>query len=312
MRIEAAAVLAAALALAACDAAPPDGPVQVEALAWTGDPAPAFLSGLELRSPDPAFGGLSALEVSADGARIVALSDRGIWLEARLMREDGRLVGLAEPRLAALRGPDGAVPPFARRDSEGLAIADPALDGPRTVSFERMPRLARFDAPDAPERPTPGPDEIEAAHPNEGMEALALAPDGRLLAVRERPAPGEARFRAWWIAPDGAVTPTTVPQLALKMAVGADFAPDGRLILLARTFSRALGFRYAIWRFRVDGDALVDGEVLLDVAPGEAGENAEGVAVWRDAAGRTRILVVTDDNTSLMQRTLLLEFAAPD
>lgn len=315
MRSSAAAAFLAALTLVACDAPPAAGPVEVEALLWAGDPAPGArlrrLSALELRSPAPEFGGFSGLEVSADGRRIVAISDRGLWLEARLLRDGDRLVGLAEARLHPLIAPDGGVPAFALRDSEGLAIADPALSGPRVVAFERAPRLGGFDGPSAPERPLPGPERIEADHPNEGLEALAVAPDGRLLAVRERPSPGEESFRAWWIAPDGAVTPTAIPRLGPKMAVGADFAPDGRLILLTRTFSRALGFRFAIWRFRVDGDALVEGEILLDAPPGDDADNAEGVATWRDAAGRTRILVVTDDNANLMQRTLLIEFALP-
>ncbi|MFO7855960.1 MAG: esterase-like activity of phytase family protein [Paracoccaceae bacterium] len=315
MRSSAAAALLAASMLAACDAPPASGPIEVEARPWGGDPAPRArlqrLSALELRSPAPAFGGFSGLEISADGDRIVAISDRGLWFEARLVRKGDRLVGLAEPRLHPLIGPDGGAPAFALRDSEGLAISDPALAGPRVVSFERVPRLGRFDGTSAAERPLPGPERIEAGHPNEGMEALAVAPDGRLLAVRERPSPGEDDFSAWWIAPDGAVTRTAIPRLGRKMAVGADFTPDGRLILLTRTFSRALGFRFAVWRFRVDGDALVEGEILLDALPGDDADNAEGVAAWRDAAGRTRILVVTDDNASLMQRTLLIEFGLP-
>ncbi len=316
MRSSAAAfALLSAVILVACDAPPVAGPIEVDARPWHGDPAPGArlrrLSALELRSPLPEFGGFSGLEVSADGLRIVAISDRGLWFEAKLLRDGDRLVGLAEPRLRPLTGPDGVAAAFALRDSEGLAIADPALAGPRVVSFERVPRLGGFDGPSAAERALPGPERIEADHPNEGLEALAVSPEGKLLAVRERPSTGEESFRAWWIAPDGAVTPTAVPQLGPKMAVGADFAPDGRLILLTRTFSRALGFRFALWRFRVEGDALVEGEILLDAPPGDDADNAEGVATWRDGAGRTRILVVTDDNASLMQRTLLIEFALP-
>ena len=53
-----------------------------------------FLGGLELSSPGPAFGGLSGLTLTADGDRMIAVSDRGRWFTARLVeRDDGRLVG---------------------------------------------------------------------------------------------------------------------------------------------------------------------------------------------------------------------------
>jgi hypothetical protein len=45
-------------------------------LVWPG--------GLELRSPDPRFGGISAIDVSPDGTQLLAITDRGQWIRARL------------------------------------------------------------------------------------------------------------------------------------------------------------------------------------------------------------------------------------
>ena len=66
-----------------------------------------FLGGLDLRSDEPAFGGLSGLSVTADG-QLAAVTDRGHWFTARIVRDAaGRLVGLADGALGPLRDPDG-------------------------------------------------------------------------------------------------------------------------------------------------------------------------------------------------------------
>ena len=57
-------------------------------LAWCG--------GLALSSPDAAFGGLSGLVLSPDGARLTAVADNGRWFRADLRYdENGCLAGLA-------------------------------------------------------------------------------------------------------------------------------------------------------------------------------------------------------------------------
>ena len=56
-----------------------------------------YRGGLELTSDNGRFGGLSGLEISPDGARLLAVSDRGHWVELGLVYDDdGRLAGVAE------------------------------------------------------------------------------------------------------------------------------------------------------------------------------------------------------------------------
>ena len=52
---------------------------------------------------------------------------------------------------------------------------------------------------------------------------------------------------------------------------------------------------------------MLDGEYLLDADLGQEIDNMEGIAVHRDE-GRTILTLISDDNFSFIQRTLLLEF----
>ncbi len=298
MRTRARALLAA-LALAGCAPASPAEELGLRAIpaqAQLAQGAQARLLGMvELRASDPAFGGFSALEVSAEGARIVALSDRGAWLTARLAREGDRLTGLRDAALV----PFGEDRPVIERDSEGLAIASRDLSGPRFVSYERDGRVERDDAPFAR-----SPDWRDLG--NTSLEGLAIAPDGRLLVLQERPVDG--LIRGWWIDREGAVSPTTL-QMADAMAVtGADFGPDGALYTVTRTYNLVAGFRFGVRRHLPEGDGFGLPEPVLDIPFGEGADNGEGIALWQPAAGPLRILVITDDNMNLLQRTYLYEF----
>lgn len=296
-------------------------PVAVQVLPYRATPPAGsrltLLSAVELRGDLPEFGGLSALEVSADGARIVAISDRGRILEARLERAGDRIVGLRDATLRTiLQG--GVRAPDRLNDSEGLAIADPDLSGPLVVGFERRKRIERIARPDIGGEILAEPAEWERASPNLGPEAVAIAPDGRILAVMEAPADGGTDYEALWIAPDGAQVATRLPRPAElgapgleHSATGADFDDQGRLWLVARRFEPLGGFAFAIVRYRREGDGFDGGEVLLRMPWGPGADNAEGVAAWTDALGRRRLLVVTDDNLNLLQKTILYDFVAP-
>ena len=54
--------------------------------------------------------------------------------------------------------------------------------------------------------------------------------------------------------------------------------------------------------------ALVDGPVLFEVDLGYEIDNMEGLSVHRSADGETVLTLVSDDNFSPLQRTLLLQF----
>jgi hypothetical protein len=54
--------------------------------------------------------------------------------------------------------------------------------------------------------------------------------------------------------------------------------------------------------------ALVDGPVLFFADFGQQVDNMEGLSVHQSPAGETVLTMISDDNFSAIQRTLLLQF----
>ena len=93
-------------------------------------------------------------------------------------------------------------------------------------------------------------------------------------------------------------------------AAGA-LLPSGDLLVLERKFSWTTGLFIRIRRIKladVAPGALVDGRVLFEADLGYAIDNLEGLSVHRGANGETVLTLVSDDNFSALQRTLLLQF----
>jgi hypothetical protein len=91
-------------------------------------------------------------------------------------------------------------------------------------------------------------------------------------------------------------------------------SPTGDPLLLERRFTcQRVGLRIR----RIDGaslrpGAVVDGEIILEAGMGEEIDNMEGLDVVTAADGSTRIILVSDDNHSILQRSLMLEFRLVD
>jgi murein endopeptidase len=64
-----------------------------------------YLASFRWSGDDPLLGGMSGIEVSPDGARFVAISDRGAITRGRVLRDAaGRITGLEAPPLHRLKG----------------------------------------------------------------------------------------------------------------------------------------------------------------------------------------------------------------
>lgn len=251
-----------------------------------------------LESPDPDFGGLSALLV--EGAAALAVSDRGSWVSF------GRTgAHLAEPlRLAPIRSERGARFAKDAGDAEGLA----RRKGTILVSFERDHRIAAHRRDGRLDPPLRAPVFADLEF-NGGLEALATLPDGRLLAFAETSA--TAAFR-YFVLHGDQIWERALPRRSKHDITGADMGPDGRLYLLRRHYSFVAGVSVRLDRYRLGPDGLPDpatAETLAAWLSASGIDNMEGISVFRDRAdGPIRIWLISDDNFNPLQRTLLLSF----
>ncbi|WP_325061468.1 esterase-like activity of phytase family protein [Vitreimonas sp.] len=275
-----------------------------------------FRGGVEISSADEVFGGISDLEVLDDN-RILAISDNGDWFEARLvLNEAGDLVGVSDVRSAFMRDENGRLFPTKRHgDSEDLSQLP---DGRFAVSFEQTQSIRIYDfnrdGPFGAARPGPRLAGVERLHRNAGLEAIAATAEGALLVGAEG---GEQRTTPLWLAPLDAQAPVE-PRIGYPAALGysltaLDRLPDGGFVALERFYAPVIGARARITMFpetslAARGEALPALTVLAELAPPMPVDNFEGIAAQRLGSGATRIYVVSDDNFSDRQRTLLYAF----
>jgi hypothetical protein len=271
--------------------------------------APAELRGMRLRgaveltSDHPSFGGVSGLLV--DGRTLLAVTDQG-WLLRSPLADDQPGLRPAGGEIAPLKDPAGGRPGSGAGDAEALA----RVGGTLAVAFERDHRVAVL-AGDRPGRTISGR-RFDRLGFNEGIEALATLPDGRLLAIAEAPVDGA--FPMFLIDDAGVAATGALPRSGPHFVTGADLGPDGRLYLLRRDFSLLGGLSIRIERYRLGADGFPRPETRETLAAFESGsgiDNMEAIALWRDGV-RTRLAIASDDNFNLLQRTILIDFEVLD
>lgn len=271
-----------------------------------------YRGGLELQSDDGRFGGLSGVHVEPDG-RLVAVSDRGEWFVARLTQSDaGDLTGLVDSRIAPMRDLRGRVP--GRKEESDAEDIVRLADGRFAVSFERTHSIRIYDLDK--NGPTAAPDKdlglagTEPLKDNESLESLAVHDDGLITAgegVTSRGAP-------FWIVPLKSDAP---PSPAGRTSTNDFYGlvalarlPDGDYVAMERFFAPILGVRIHLRRVtRASIDARRwEGETIADLAPPIGIDNFEGLAIVPGEEGALRLYLISDDNFSDSQRTLLYAF----
>jgi len=281
-----------------------------------------YLGGLELISPDRNVGGLSGLISLEDGARFLAVTDNGLWFSARIEQApDGRPLGLSEARYADMRDQKGR--PL--RSGPGSDTEALAIDGDTVlVTAERVNAIYRFPWPLETGRERligklEASSAIRTLRGNKGLESLAFAPPGSpiagtLVAIAERGKTGDDNLPGFLIG-KGKVERFTVARSGRYDATDAAFLPDGAMLLLERRFNLRDLVGMRIRRFAADSlrpGAELAGEVLMEADYGYQIDNMEGLGIHRDRRGRTILTLISDNNRSILQRTLLLRFVLDD
>lgn len=269
----------------------------------TADPRLERESELIWKIDAPWFGGFSGIEVLDHGSSLRLITDKGRMVDAQVQRDaTGALTAITSANWRKLRYANGIGVKGPFTDSEGLAITP---DGDIFVTFENKNRLTQVDPTTGIMTLMPGHPDFPTFGENSGMEALAVHPDGRLFALPERSPNSAAFFNLYTF--DGTTWQIT-GQLARRgpfLPVGADFDAHGTLYLLERAVT-PLGFRSRIRRF--NPDVSTQGDITLLTTSPARFDNLEGIAVWQDTSGQTRLTLISDDNFLAIQRTQVIEY----
>jgi hypothetical protein len=271
--------------------------------AAAGTPRLAHDATIVWREDHPDFGGFSALEVLDEGRRFVAITDRGRWATGAFSRENGRLTGARMTAIGPILGVGGAPLEGLDADAEGMAIAS---RGDVYVSFEGFHRIRRYPRIDGPAEHVEGHPDFPRLQRNSGLEALAIDAEDTLYAIPERSGALDRPFPVYRKRAGAWDRDLAIPRAGPFLVTGADWGPDGRLYVLERDFAW-LGFRTRVRRFTLGEEGFDAGETLL--ATGwRILDNMEGISVWEDPNGATRVTLMSDDNFFPLQQTIFAEY----
>jgi hypothetical protein len=272
-----------------------------------------FRGGLVLTSSYKSFGGISALCVQSDGEHFLALSDRASWFRWRIVYENNHPAAIADAVAAPVRDEYGK--PAPGWDTESIAEYGNKL----YVGLERTNSIFSFDFDwksfPSNARPVSGPPELKELPFNQGLEALVFVPQQHKLAqtligFSEHGLTEEGNLKAFLI---GGPAPG---KFAVKRTDGYDISDaailsGGDIIILERQYSLGRGVTMRIRRIRLDDikpGAVVDGPIVVEADGGFQIDNMEALSVHRTRSGQTVLTLMSDDNFSPLQRTILLQF----
>ncbi|RXZ65216.1 esterase-like activity of phytase family protein [Pelagerythrobacter rhizovicinus] len=258
----------------------------------------------ELRSPNSHFGGYSALLALPDG-RLLAASDRG------------RFLRFAPPGATPHAPEFGAIGGDATENKHAVdaeALAGDAESNRIWVAYEGRNSIVRFD-PELVEGESVSPPAMEGWSSNSGPEALARLPDGRFLVLQEgRPDLSEQRHEALLFPGDpvegAAPLEFRYAPPAGYRPVDAASLPDGRVLILHRAVTLGLPYAFATRIAVADPATIRAGEVwrgreIGAIAAPLPADNFEGIAAVPRPDGSMTVWLISDDNTAVLQRTLL-------
>lgn len=259
-----------------------------------------FAGGIEIvADPVSPLHSLSDLKLLGDG--FVAVSDAGDLIRGRIVLDDaGRLIGIEGLTTRRLTLADGS--PIAEKadgDAEGLAVT---RQGDLLISFERDHRIWDYGRPEAPSaRPVAVRRPDFAFAPNGGIEGLAASPAGWIVAGEDG---------GVWDCHDAGCRlidpppPTPLPDRDYRITgLDEDPARPG-WYAVQRLFAPPVDARAQVRRLQVNGEL---GPVLVELKLPGLTDNFEGIAAVR-RGDATRLYILSDDNGSRLQRTLLLAF----
>lgn len=264
----------------------------------------------EIRAEHPFFGGFSAMV--ADRGNLLVGSDRGWMMRLPLIN--------GAPR-------DGAVTfvDYARAQDPNLDMIDleaMALDpetGMLWTAYESANAIRREDRRRSRSVLRQPPEMAQWSH-NSGPETMVRLDDGRFIVIAE--GKGDDRVHpALLFAEDPIMdrspTPFGFASPREYAPVDATALPDGTVLIALRRVRYGFPAKFDAALMVADPGRIArgrswTGKVIARFEGELFGENFEGLAYVPNASGRSgSIYIVSDDNLSMFQRTLLVRLEWP-
>jgi len=265
----------------------------------------AFVAGWALASESEDFGGWSAMVLGKDAKSLVALNDKGDWLEAELTLEADR------PLAGGLLYPFEQGARWATKsdyDAESLVrIGDGYL-----VGMEQDHRILAVDGVGGANRLSAHNDlvDLSVLSSNGGLEAITVLPSGKLMLFAERGLDQKATLPVWIVGEKHADIRRFMPPKNYSPTDAATL-PNGDILLLVRHYSQLDGVSVKILHLTAEeiggGETLV-GTELAHLADPLSVDNMEALDIEVLEDGRVRLYMMSDDNFNPLQRTLLMIF----
>ncbi len=259
------------------------------------------------------FGGFSAL--AADPVdRLVAGSDRGFLLDLDLAGDAPRAVPGSFRFVGETVGPRRQIV-----DLESLA-RDPAT-GTLWAGFEKYNVVLRI-ASDGTRRKS-APAAMAEWSQNSGAEAMTRLADGRFLVIAEQTAEESATRHEALLFPADPLGPGKPVAFGFEAPAGYDPVdatpvPDGRVLILLRRVEYSIPARFetaiAVADPReIGAGASWRGRIIQRMTGGIFADNFEGIAFVASPENPARgaLWVISDDNFSIFQKSLLIRFDWP-
>ncbi|WP_191250042.1 esterase-like activity of phytase family protein [Kordiimonas sediminis] len=269
-----------------------------------------YIQGWSLTSDHHQFGGFSTFLKTQRG--IISVSDLGLWLQASFDAD------AEEPFSNATL--TWQVPRKYDNDMKKVTDIESVLKLPYgyLVGYEQFHRFEQVTEPGgwAFTSDISSAVDFRGLTPNGGVEAMTWFGGNSILAFAERAKDIKGRLKAWilksdrtsdnlWFKPPQNFYPTDAKTL-----------PSGDILVLLRRFSLVEGAGAKLQR--IPAETILPGATLVgeDVATLESPitvDNMEGLDIEVLADGRVRLYLMSDNNLSRLQRTLLMIFDyAPD
>lgn len=257
--------------------------------------------------------GVSALAWDEDEEILYTVTDHAVMHHLRPLFDKGKLASVELLASYKLRNKNGKRLKGKYRDSEGLFVinADNGVQGDSelVISFERNPQISRFTPQgtliERYNLPSILADKKNYRTTNQMLEAVTLHPEKGILTIAQRPMKGRNNQRLY--ALNGESWEYYMEKHKGNGVTAMEALPDGRILFMERAWDSMLSpliVALKEGRFTEEGKLELRVIASLNSSKAWALDNFEGLTHHRGE----RFFMVSDDNNSWAQRTLLFYF----